>query len=71
MKGFARMASALSGILVGLGVAITAKTVSQVGFDHFVLGYVVGPGLVLTGLMRIKLQRVLERTEEVDDGDPS
>lgn len=71
MKAFARLGSALSGLLVGLGVAITAKTVQLNGFDGFVLGYAIGPGLVLTGLMRMKLQRALERRqgEEGDDGD--
>ena len=72
MKAFARMGSALSGLLVGLGVAITAKTVQLNGFDGFVLGYAIGPGLVLTGLMRMKLQKALERRqEEGDDGDPT
>jgi hypothetical protein len=73
MKAFARMSSALSGILVGLGVAILARVVHDIGFQHFALGYVVGPGLILTGLMRMKLQKRLTERQagEVDDGDPS
>ncbi|MBC7459877.1 MAG: hypothetical protein H7287_00805 [Thermoleophilia bacterium] len=69
MKAFARLGGALSGLLVGLGVAITAKTVQLNGFDGFVIGYAIGPGLVLTGLMRMKLQKALERRQEGEDGD--
>jgi hypothetical protein len=68
MKAMSRMGSLLSGLLVGLGVAVLARTVSEVGFDRFVLGYVIGPGLILTGLIRMRLQRMLERGE-ADDGD--
>jgi hypothetical protein len=71
VKGFAALGTALSGILVGLGIAIVAKTVHQVGLHRFVLGDVVGPGLVLVGLLRWKLQRALERGQEGEDGDPS
>jgi hypothetical protein len=68
MKAMSRMGTLLSGLLVGLGVAVLARTVAEVGFDRFVLGYVVGPGLILTGLIRMRLQRMLERGE-ADDGD--
>jgi len=72
MKPFARMVSALSGLLVGMGVAITAKTVSLLGFDNFGLGYVIGPGLVLAGLFRIMLQRRLmaNRADDAAPGSP-
>ena len=71
MRAMARMGSLLSGLLVGLGVAVLARTVAEVGLDRFVLGYVVGPGLILTGLVRMRLQRMLERGEVEDDGDAS
>ncbi|MCW2950483.1 MAG: hypothetical protein JWN41_1496 [Thermoleophilia bacterium] len=72
MTAFSRLGTALSGILVGLGVAVLARTVHDVGFHRFVLGHIVGPGLILTGLMRMKLQRHLTRdSEENDDGNPS
>ncbi|MCW2922699.1 MAG: hypothetical protein JWM98_103, partial [Thermoleophilia bacterium] len=47
--------------LVGLGVAVFVKAVQTVGFDHLVLGHIVGPGLVLAGGLRIRLQRMLTR----------
>lgn len=54
-----RLGMALAGLLVGLGVAVFARAVAEVGFDRFVLGHIVGPGLVLAGLLRMRLQRML------------
>jgi len=73
MKGFAALATALSGLLVGLGIAITAKTVSLLGFDDFGIGYVIGPGLVLVGVLRMRLQKRLTAGDdgEGSDGNPS
>ena len=60
MSGIARLTSALSGLLVGLGIAVFARAVVEVGFSQLVLGHVVGPGLVAAGLARIRLQRMLD-----------
>jgi hypothetical protein len=70
MRLIARMGMAMAGLLVGLGVAVFAKAVHTVGFDHLVLGHIVGPGLVAAGLARIKLQRALEGSprEDVEEG---
>jgi hypothetical protein len=59
MRAISRMGAVMAGLLVGLGVAILARTVAQVGLDEFVVGYVVGPGLILVGLLRLRLQRAL------------
>lgn len=67
MRAMSRMGAAMAGLLVGLGVAILARTVAEVGFDEFVLGYVVGPGLILVGLLRLRLQRAL-MAEPRDEG---
>lgn len=56
---FARLGTLMAGLLVGLGVAVFAKAVDQAGFDRLVLGHIVGPGLVIAGLLRIRLQRML------------
>lgn len=61
MRALQRMGAAMAGLLVGLGVAITARTFASVGVDEFVLGHVIGPGLVVVGLLRLRLQRALER----------
>lgn len=60
MQTMARMAMAMAGLLIGLGIAIFVKAVSTVGFDELVLGHIVGPGLVAAGIARIKLQRTLD-----------
>jgi hypothetical protein len=60
MRVLAGMGMAMAGLLVGLGVAVFAKAVAVAGFDHLVLGHIVGPGLVAAGLARIKLQRALD-----------
>jgi hypothetical protein len=54
------MSSAMAGLLVGLGVAVFARAVVEVGFSELVLGHVVGPGLVAAGLVRLRLQRMLD-----------
>jgi hypothetical protein len=58
------MSMALAGLLVGLGVAITARTVVEVGLSSFGIGYIIGPGLVVAGLARIRLQRMLDGRDE-------
>lgn len=70
MRALARMGAAMAGLLVGLGVAITAKTFLEVGVDRLVLGHIVGPGLVAAGLLRLRLQRALagEPPDRGDDG---
>jgi hypothetical protein len=68
MSAFGRMTSAMSGLLVGLGVAVFARAVMEVGFSHLVLGHVVGPGLVAAGLVRMRLQRMLDGRRDGDDG---
>lgn len=60
MNAIARMGTIMAGLLVGLGVAVFARAVQEAGFDHLVLGHIVGPGLVAAGIARIKLQRALE-----------
>lgn len=69
MRMIARMGVAMAGLLVGLGIAVFAKAVSVAGFDHLVLGHIVGPGLVAAGLARIKLQRALESRGADDDAE--
>ena len=69
MNAFGRLGMAMAGILVGLGVAVFAKAVSTVGFDHLVLGHVVGPGLVLVGLLRLRLQRMLDGRDGSEGSD--
>lgn len=55
------MTRALAGLLVGLGVAVFAKTVSQYGLSHGLkIGYIMGPGLVLAGLVRLKMQHMMD-----------
>ena len=74
MRGMASMGRALAGLLIGLGAAITLRTIVEVGGDHFALGYVVGPGLIAAGIARLKLQRMLDgggRSGKGGDGDPS
>lgn len=72
MNALAKLTLAMSGLLVGLGVAVFARAVVEVGFDHLVLGHVVGPGLVAAGLVRMRLQRMLDGASpgprEGDDG---
>jgi hypothetical protein len=68
MRLIARMGVVMAGLLVGLGVAVFAKAVATVGFDHLVLGHIVGPGLVAAGLARIKLQRALDGRPGGDGG---
>lgn len=60
MPLMARLTMAMAGLLVGLGVAVFARAVLEAGFDRLVLGHVVGPGLVAAGLVRIRLQRMLD-----------
>lgn len=69
MNLITRMGTLLAGLLVGLGIAVFAKTMREVGTDHFALGYVVGPGLIAAGLARIKLQRMLEGSADDAGGD--
>jgi hypothetical protein len=61
MRALSRMGAAMAGLLVGLGVAILARTIAEVGVDELAFGHVVGPGLILVGLLRLRLQRALER----------
>lgn len=62
----ASVSKALAGLLVGLGVAVLARTVHDFGFDEGLkLGFVLGPGLIVAGLIRLRLQRMLE-TPPVD-----
>lgn len=68
MTAMSRLGTLLAGLLVGLGVAIFARTVSEVGFGHLALGHVVGPGLVAAGLARIKLQRMLQDPRPPGEG---
>ena len=67
MSAMARMSFVMSGILVGLGVAITAKTFATVGVEKLVLGHVVGPGMVLAGLARLRLRRMFEDRPPTDE----
>lgn len=65
---------ALAGMLVGLGVAVLAKAVYLVGFNQLTLEHILGPGLIAVGLLRLRLQRVLDAradavNEEGTDGD--
>jgi hypothetical protein len=70
---------ALAGLLVGLGIAMFAKAVYQVGFRELTVEHMLGPGLVLVGLLRIRMQRMIDGgytraageppTEGGDDGD--
>ena len=69
MGPLARMGAAMAGLLVGLGIAITAKTFATVGVDHLALGHIVGPGLVAAGLLRLRLQRALRGGDEEGGGD--
>jgi hypothetical protein len=68
MRALAHLSTAMAGLLVGLGIAVFARAVREVGFDHLVLGHVVGPGLVAAGLIRIRLQRMLDERGAGDDG---
>jgi hypothetical protein len=60
MRFLAHLSTAMAGLLVGLGIAVFARAVKEAGFDHLVLGHIVGPGLVAAGLVRIRLQRMLD-----------
>lgn len=60
MKALHHMSTAMAGLLVGLGVAVFARAIVEVGFSELVLGHVVGPGLVAAGLVRLRLQRMLD-----------
>ena len=64
MRALSSMGAAMAGLLVGLGVAILARTVQEVGFHGFVVGYIVGPGLILVGLLRLgfRVQLVLSHS---------
>ncbi len=67
MTAFARMGAAMAGLLVGLGIAVFARAVIEVGFSQLVLGHIVGPGLVAAGLVRLRLQRMLESRDATPD----
>ena len=69
MTALGRMTMAMAGLLVGLGVAVFARAVMEVGFSTLVLGHVVGPGLVAAGLVRMRLQRMLDARSEGTGGD--
>ncbi len=70
MRALAHLSTAMAGLLVGLGVAVFARAVVEAGFDQLVLGHVVGPGLVAAGLVRLRLQRMLDaRPGEGGEGD--
>ncbi|MCW2920713.1 MAG: hypothetical protein JWL76_587 [Thermoleophilia bacterium] len=69
MRVLAQLSTVMAGLLVGLGVAVFARAVREVGFDHLVLGHIVGPGLVAAGLIRIRLQRMLDGPRERSEGD--
>lgn len=76
MKGGRNAAGVgLAGLLVGLGVAIFAKAVWKVGFETLTLEHMMGPGLVLVGLLRLKMARMMNGGSDGDrrggDGDPS
>lgn len=60
---------ALAGMLVGLGVAVFAKAVYLVGFDRLTLEHILGPGMVAIGLLRLRLQRVLDARDPRGDID--
>lgn len=60
MGALSRAGMLLALMLIGIGIAVTVKTLAQVGVDRFVLGHVVGPGLVAAGVVRIRLQRMLD-----------
>lgn len=66
MNALARMTTTLSGLLVGLGVAVFARAVMEAGFSELVLGHIVGPGLVAAGLVRMRLQRMLYHRDDRD-----
>lgn len=65
-----RLSMTMAGLLVGLGVAVFARAVMEVGFSELVLGHIVGPGLVAAGLVRMRLQRMLDSRDAdgSDDG---
>ena len=68
-QGATRGASiALAGMLVGLGVAVFAKAVYLVGFDRLTLEHILGPGMVAVGLLRLRLQRVLDASARRREG---
>lgn len=60
MSGHRAAGMALAGVLVGLGVAIFAKAIVLVGFGELTLEHLLGPGLVLVGLLRLRMQRMLD-----------
>lgn len=47
-------------VLVGLGAAVLVRTFAEVGVERLALGHVVGPGLVLAGVARLRLQAMLD-----------
>ena len=61
---------ALAGVLVGLGVAMFAKAVYQVGFSELTVEHMLGPGLVLVGLLRIRMQRMIDAGYKRSGGTP-
>lgn len=69
MRALSRMGAAMAGLLVGLGVAIFARTIMEVGVDHLAVGHLIGPGLILVGLLRLRLQRALDgRSDAPEEG---
>jgi len=69
VRGMANMGRILAGLLVGLGAAVFAKTLGEVGVSHLALGHIVGPGLILTGVARLRLQRMLDDRGPGDGND--
>lgn len=70
MKALNNMTTAMAGLLVGLGVAVFARAVMEAGFSELVLGHVVGPGLVAAGLVRLRLQRMLDGNDRMPPPHP-
>ncbi len=60
MTLLSRLGMALAGLLVGLGVAVFLRGAYESGFRSFDVRLVVGPGLVAAGLVRMRLQRMLD-----------
>ena len=52
---------AMAGLLVGLGIALFAKAVVKVGFSELTVEHMLGPGMVLVGLLRLRMQKMIDR----------
>lgn len=68
MRGVAdNLARVLSTMLIGLGIAVFARTAMEDHFSGLRLGYVVGPALVAAGLARLRLAAA-NRSHRDDEG---